>query len=27
MVGVNARCLDDVDLSGIPVKHVDGKSF
>ena len=24
---VNARCLDGVDLSAIPVQHVDGKSI
>lgn len=27
MIGLNVRCLDDVDLDGIPVKHIDGKSL
>ncbi|WP_394821579.1 GFA family protein [Pendulispora albinea] len=27
MVAVNARCVDGLDISGLPVQHVDGKSF
>jgi hypothetical protein len=27
MYAVNVRCLDDVDLSALPVKHFDGKSL
>lgn len=27
MVAVNARCLEDVDLSSLPVKHFDGRSL
>ncbi|MFO0745491.1 MAG: GFA family protein [Myxococcota bacterium] len=27
MVSINARCLDDVDLSALPVKHYDGRSL
>jgi len=27
MVGINARCLDDIDLSGIDVGHFDGRSL
>ena len=27
MYALNVRCLDDVDVNGLPVKHVDGKSF
>ncbi len=27
MVALNARCLDDIDLEGIPVQPFDGKSL
>ena len=27
MAAINARCLEGVDLSGLPVKHFDGKSL
>lgn len=27
MVAINARCLDDVDIDAIPVKHFDGRSM
>lgn len=27
MIAVNARCLDDVDVAALKVKHVDGKHF
>jgi hypothetical protein len=27
MVGVNVRCLDDVDLASVPVQSFDGKSL
>lgn len=27
MAAVNARCLEGVDLSSVPVKHFDGKSL
>ncbi|MBI3433055.1 MAG: GFA family protein [Hydrogenophilales bacterium] len=27
MVVVNARCLEDVELSSLPVKHFDGRSL
>jgi hypothetical protein len=27
MAAVNARCLEDVDFSSLPVEHVDGRSF
>ena len=27
MVGVNVRCLDDVDLARLDVQHFDGKSL
>jgi hypothetical protein len=27
MASINVRCLEGVDLSGIPVKQVDGRSF
>jgi len=27
MIAVNARCLDDVDLSPLPVGHYDGRSI
>jgi len=27
MFAVNARCLDDLDLSALPVKHFDGRTL
>jgi hypothetical protein len=27
MIAINARCIDDIDLDKLMVKHVDGKSF
>ena len=27
MIAVNARCLEGVDLTGVPVTQVDGRSF
>lgn len=27
MRAINVRCLDDVDISALPVTHIDGKSF
>lgn len=27
MAAINVRCVDDIDLDAIPVKHVDGKRF
>jgi hypothetical protein len=27
MVAVNIRCLEDIDLSAIEIKQIDGKSF
>jgi len=27
MVVVNARCLDGIELSSLPVKHFDGRSL
>ena len=27
MIAVNARCLDDVDVASLSIKHVDGKHF
>ncbi|MGE0321145.1 MAG: GFA family protein [Polyangiaceae bacterium] len=27
MAAVNVRCLDDIDLGALEVKHVDGKSY
>lgn len=27
MMAINARCLEDVDLSVLPVKHYDGRSL
>ncbi len=27
MVALNVRCLDDIDLDALPVKHIDGRSF
>jgi hypothetical protein len=27
MVAINVRCLDGVDISGLPVKHFDGRSL
>ena len=27
MAAINLRCLEDIDLSAIPVKHFDGKSL
>jgi hypothetical protein len=27
MIAINTRCIDDIDLDKLTVKHVDGKSF
>jgi hypothetical protein len=27
MVVINARCLEGIDLSGLPVRHFDGRSL
>jgi hypothetical protein len=27
MAAINVRCLDDVDLSSLPVQHFDGRSL
>lgn len=27
MVAVNARCLDDVDINALEIKHIDGRSY
>ncbi|MGE5451992.1 MAG: GFA family protein [Acidobacteriota bacterium] len=27
MAAINIRCVEDIDLSAIPVRHVDGRAF
>jgi hypothetical protein len=27
MIAVNVRCIEDIDLSTVPVKHIDGRSL